>query len=63
MKRIGKTIRKVKIHIKQEVKFWLYRISDGIKEIINFSIKYDGEIIPKTTKKTKEFMDCYGSFL
>lgn len=36
LKTLGKTIRKTKIQLKKEVKFWLYRISEGIKEIMNF---------------------------
>ena len=36
MKTYGKSIRKIKTHLKREVKFWLYRISDGIKTVISF---------------------------
>lgn len=61
MKAIGKTIRKVKIHIKQEVKFWLYRISDGIKEIINFfSTSIMKILYPKRQKRRRDLWTVMG---
>ena len=32
---VGKTIRKIKNQIRNKVSIWLYRLTDGIKEIIN----------------------------
>ncbi len=61
LKAIGKTIRKQKIHIKNEVKFWLYRISDGIKEIISF---FSNEILkimyPKPVKRRRDLFTVCG---
>lgn len=56
-KGIGKVIRKVKIHIKSEVKL----ISDGIKEIINFFSKSIMEILyPKPQKRRRDLWTVMG---
>ncbi len=36
IKALGKTIRKLIPQLKKEVKFWLYRVSEGVKEILTF---------------------------
>lgn len=35
MKALGKTLRKVKTQARKRIKMWLYRVTDGIKEIYN----------------------------
>lgn len=61
LKALGKTIRKQKKHIKNEVKFWLYRISDGIKEIISFFSNEIIEIIyPKRRKRRRDLWTVCG---
>ncbi len=61
LKAIGSTIRKEKLHIKNEVKFWLYRISEGIKKIISF---FSNEIMkilyPKRQKRRRDLWTVMG---
>lgn len=61
MKSVGKTLRKIKIQIKQEIKFWLYRISEGIKETIQFFSKNIMEILyPKRQKRRRDLWTVMG---
>lgn len=54
LKSIGNVIRKNKIHLKNEVKFWLYRVSEGIKEIMTFfSIDLMKLLYPKRQPRTR----------
>ena len=57
LKAIGKTIRKIKNQIRDKILFWLYRISDGIKEIISF---FSNELIVKLyLKRNKRRRDLW----
>ena len=61
MKAYGKSIRKTKIHLKREVKFWLYRISDGIKEVISFFSSAIMKILyPKPQKRRRDLWTVFG---
>lgn len=54
LKAIGKTIRKIKNQIRNEVKIWLYRLSDGIKEIIGImTTKIMLKLYPKRQPRTR----------
>ncbi len=61
LKAIGKTIRKIKNQIRDKILFWLYRISDGIKEIISF---FSNELIvklyPKRNKRRRDLWTVMG---
>ena len=61
MKAVGKTIRKIKNQIREKVLFWLYRISDGIKETISF---FSNELIvilyPKRNKRRRDLWTVMG---
>lgn len=55
MKAYGKTIRKIKLNLKKEVKFWFYRISDGIKKVIFFFSDAIMKILyPKPQKRRRD---------
>ena len=61
MKAVGKTIRKIKNQIREKVLFWLYRISDGIKEIISFfSNELIVELYPKRNKRRRDLWTVMG---
>ena len=61
MKAVGKTIRKMKNQIREKVLFWLYRISDGIKEIISFfSNELIVELYPKRNKRRRDLWTVMG---
>ena len=61
MKAYGKTIRKIKLHLKKEVKFWLYRISDGIKKVISFFSDAIMKILyPKPQKRRRDLWTVMG---
>lgn len=61
MKSYGKTIRKIKLHLKKEVKFWLYRISDGIKKVISFFSDAVMKILyPKPQKRRRDLWTVMG---
>ena len=61
LKAIGKVIRKNKIHLKNEVKFWLYRVSEGIKEIMSFlSIELMKIIYPKRQPRRRDLWTVCG---
>ena len=61
LKAIGKTIRKIKNQIRDKILFWLYRISDGIKEIISF---FSNELIvklyPERNKRRRDLWTVMG---
>lgn len=61
LKAIGKTIRKSKIQIKKEIKFWLYRVSEGIKEIMSFlSMELMKIIYPKRQPRRRDLWTVCG---
>ena len=61
LKAIGKTIRKIKNQIRDKILFWLYRISDGIKEIISFfSNELIVKIYPKRNKRRRDLWTVMG---
>ena len=61
LKAIGKTIRKIKNQIRDKILFWLYRISDGIKEIISFfSNELIVELYPKRNKRRRDLWTVMG---
>lgn len=61
MKSYGKTIRKIKPHLKREIKFWLYRINDGIKEVISFFSDVIMKILyPKPQKRRRDLWTVMG---
>ena len=61
MKAAGKIIRKIKNQLREKILFWLYRISDGIKEIISF---FSNELIvklyPKRNKRRRDLWTVMG---
>ena len=61
IKAIGKTVRKIKKQIRDKIIFWLYRISDGIKEVISF---FSDELIkliyPKPRKRRRDLFTVMG---
>lgn len=61
LKAIGKVVRKQKTQIKERVRFWLYRISEGIKIIIDY---YSKEILkllyPKRLKRRRDLFTVCG---
>lgn len=61
IKSIGKTVRKIKKQIREKIIFWLYRISDGIKEVISF---FSDELIkliyPKPRKRRRDLFTVMG---
>ena len=61
MKAVGKIIRKIKNQLREKILFWLYRISDGIKEIISF---FSNELIvklyPKRNKRRRDLWTVMG---
>ena len=61
MKAIGKTIRKIKNQIREKILFWLYRISDGIKEIISFfSAELLSILYPPRNKRRRDLWTVMG---
>lgn len=61
LKAIGKAIRKSKIHLKKEVKFWLYRVSEGIKEIMSFLSRELMELLyPKRQPRRRDLWTVCG---
>ena len=61
MKAIGKTIRKIKNQIREKILFWLYRISDGIKEIISFfSAELLSKLYPPRNKRRRDLWTVMG---
>lgn len=61
LKALGKTIRKIKLQLKGEVKFWLYRVSEGIKEIMTFfSIDLMKLLYPKRQPRTRNIFTVMG---
>ena len=61
LKAIGKVIRKNKIQLKNEVKFWLYRISEGIKAVMSFlSMELMKILYPKRQPRRRDFWTVCG---
>jgi hypothetical protein len=61
LKAIGKTIRKIKNQIRDKILFWLYRISDGIKEIISFfSAELLSILYPSRNKRRRDLWTVMG---
>jgi len=61
LKAIGKTIRKIKNQIRDKILFWLYRISDGIKEIISFfSTELLSILYPSRNKRRRDLWTVMG---
>lgn len=61
MKAIGKTIGKIKNQIREKILFWLYRISDGIKEIISFfSAELLSILYPPRNKRRRDLWTVMG---
>ena len=61
LKAIGKTIRKIKNQLREKILFWLYRISDGIKEIISFfSNELITKLYPKRSKRRRDLWTVMG---
>ena len=61
MKVYGKSTRKITTHLKREVKFWLYRISDGIKTVISFFSDAIMKILyPKPQKRIRDLWTVMG---
>ena len=61
LKALGKTIRKTKIQLKKEIKFWLYRVSEGIKEIMSFlSIELMKILYPKRHPRRRDLWTVCG---
>ena len=60
LKAIGKVIRKNKIHLKNEVKFWLYRVSEGIKAVMSFlSMELMKILYPKRQPRRRDLWTVY----
>lgn len=61
IKAIGKIVRKIQKQIREKIIFWLYRISDGIKEVISF---FSDELIkliyPKLSKRRRDLFTVMG---
>lgn len=61
IKAIGKTVRKIKKHIREKIIFWLYRISDGIKAVISFfSTELIKIIYPRRQKRRRDLFTVMG---
>lgn len=61
IKALGKTIRTIKLQLKGEVKFWLYRISEGIREIMSFlSMELMKLLYPKRQPRTRNIFTVMG---
>ena len=61
MKAIGKTIRKIKNQIREKILFWLYRISNGIKELISFfSAELLSKLYPPRNKRRRDLWTVMG---
>lgn len=61
LKSVGKTIRKQVNQIRKEIKFWLYRISDGIKKVMNFvSMEIMKILYPARQKRRRDLWTCMG---
>lgn len=61
LKAIGKVIRKNKIQLKNEVKFWLYRISEGIKAVMSFlSMELMKILYPKRQPRRRDLWTVCG---
>ena len=61
LKALGKTIRKIKLQFKNEVKFWLYRVSEGIKEIMSFlSMELMEILYPKRQPRRRDLWTVCG---
>ena len=61
IKALGKTIRTIKLQLKGEVKFWLYRISEGIREIMSFlSMELMKIIYPKRQPRRRDLWTVCG---
>lgn len=61
LKSVGKTIRKQVNQIRKEIKFWLYRISDGIKKVMNFiSMEIMKILYPVRQKRRRDLWTCMG---
>lgn len=61
IKALGKTIRTIKLQLKGEVKFWLYRISEGIREIMSFlSMELIKLLYPKRQPRTRNIFTVMG---
>ena len=61
IKALGKTIRTIKLQLKGEVKFWLYRISEGIREIMSFlSMELMKLLYPKRQPRRRDLWTVCG---
>ena len=62
LKAIWKTIRKIKNQIRNKILFWLYRISDGINEVISFfSAELLSILYPSRNKRRRDLWTVMGA--
>lgn len=63
IKAIEKTIRKIVPQLKKEVKFWLYRVSKGVKEILTFfSAEVMKLLYPKRLSRRRDLFTVMGVY-
>ena len=61
LKTLGKTIRNIKLQLKGDIKFWLYRVSEGIKAVMSFlSMELMKLLYPKRQPRRRDLWTVCG---